>query len=182
MTLLWCKILCVHRVNSSILKLSAFHYLNSGGDLFLGGLRPEPVCLNRVHGERRKKRARHCAPLSIFLMRPGIFFMIPLGRAGRLVPVFLVSAFQEPPHPVDHRGRGGFIFRTCTQVPVNLHRTSFRRGRFGPGVALPHTPSPPAPAGCEPLPVRCSPGPTADFSSGSLCNIWTGAEFVNGNF
>ena len=152
-----------------------------------------PGVMNRGGESKPAKKesgALHPA-LYVLFLATGDFYCDPAMPRRAIDARVWMSAFEVPPHPADYRGRGGSVFRTGFQVPVELHRTPFPE-LMCPGALPVSAPLPPVLTGCEPAPVRCSPGRSAfcftrltyDYSgrTGYCQQIFGGANGVAGKF
>ncbi len=102
-----------------------------------------------------------CTPLSMFFfLRQGIFFVIPLSRAGRMAARMMCQPFGPlPTRPTSEVGEAVISAR------VSRFLSSFIEPPFRswvcPGALPVSAPLPPDQSGCEPPPVRYSPGRSA---------------------
>ena len=95
-----------------------------------------------------------------FFLRQWIFFVIPLSRAGRMAARIMCQPFGLlPTRPTSEVGEAVFSAR------VSRFLSSFIEPPFRslvcPGALPVSAPIPPDLSGCEPLPVRYSPGHSA---------------------
>ncbi len=95
-----------------------------------------------------------------FFLRQGIFFVIPLSRAGRIAARMMCQPFGHlPTRPTSEVGEAAFSAR------VSRFLSSFIEPPFRslvcPGALPVSAPLPPVLSGCEPPPVRYSPGRSA---------------------
>ena len=141
-------------------------------------LRGYPI--KKESGPDKKRRAGNCTPLSVlFFLRPGIFFVIPLNRAGRKAARDWLSAcYALPTRPTNEVGEEAFSAR------VSGFRSNFIEPPFGECVPIPER-YPLALHSPRPLPGasrrRCD-APPADplkVSSDSPINIRVGACVIN---